>query len=199
MPGWECSMEGICVRGDKDVYRPGEDSLLLLSHIIRRDLPHMDLYIDFGCGSGIQAIGLGRRRLYTLALDIDFRASKACVENSARNGVDGYIDVMTTPRYLDMLREDLSILVVCNPPYLPVDQDDGESIAWAGGEGGLETVISLINSLSRFKHVEAYIVLSSYTDLSRFKEVCVNAGFRIREVDKLIFPNEHLYLFQLNK
>jgi methylase of polypeptide subunit release factors len=124
---WETNMIGIRLIGSEDVYKPDEDSLLIASYLSSYKFPYKDLIIDFGSGSGLLSIVLGKRAYYTLAIDIEFEPLLYSYRNAVNNGADMYIDFISTSSYLDVLREDISIFVVTNPPYLPLHPSSVES------------------------------------------------------------------------
>ena len=194
---WYINYKGLMIRGDNEVYKPGEDSILLASNIEELSMQSAEFSVDIGSGSGIISIVLGLKKNYVVALDISFSPCKYTLENTRDNGLDGYIDVICTSHYLDVFRKDLNITVFSNPPYLPVDYKGFESRMWAGGAGGLETIKKILKSLNDFHCFQIYLILSSYTDILRFKNMIKKFSFNIEELDSLSFPIETIYLYRI--
>jgi release factor glutamine methyltransferase len=125
------------------VYRPQEDSQLLIDALERSDMVAGRRVVDLCTGSGVVAIAAARLGAeHVTALDICPRAVRCASANALAAGVD-----ITTK--LGSWNEALSWepfdLVVCNPPYVPtspaVDPSDvapwaGPSTAWDGGADG---------------------------------------------------------------
>ena len=189
-------MMGIELYGSDRVYKPSDDTILILSNILEAPIPKGYLGIDFGSGSGILSIGVAKRGIYCLAIDIDYESLSYTVKNSRLNMVDGLVDPILSGEYLDVLRSGLDIFCVSNPPYLPGDRGE-ESIHWAGGLGGVEVAINLIYSLNRFRNVEALIVLSSYSNTKLFTKHASSLGFKIKVIDEMRFPGEIIYLYRV--
>ena len=194
---WYITYRGLMIRGDDDVYKPGEDSILLASNIEELSIQPTEFSIDFGSGSGIISIVLGLKKIYVAALDISLSPCKYTSENIRDNGLDGYVDVICSSHYLDLFRRDLNITVFSNPPYLPVDYKGFESRIWAGGAGGLETVKKILESLNDFYCFQIYIILSSYTDTVQFKNMIKKFSLNIEKLDSLSFPSETIYLYHI--
>ena len=190
---FEFEYKGIRVRGDDKVYRPGEDTVLLLDWVLTYDHSSYDIDIDLGSGTGI--IGIGNAHAngrYTLALDISLDALKYTVLNSRLNGVDGYIEPILSNEDIGFLREDLRLFIMSNPPYLPVTD---ESPWWSGGEGGFDIIINLLLKLIERHHFRLLFVYSSYADLSTFTDfINVYKNIHFVVLDSIHFPMEILYL-----
>lgn len=185
--------KGIRVRGDERVYRPGEDTVLLLDWVLTYDHSRYDIDIDLGSGTGI--IGIGNARVngrYTLALDISMDALNYTVLNSRLNGVDGYIEPILSNEDIGFLREDLRLFIMSNPPYLPVKD---ESPWWSGGETGFNVIQNLLLKLIEKHQFRLLFVYSSYADIDEFIGF-VNSFKNLHFVilDNIYFPMETLYL-----
>ena len=194
---WHIIHRGLSIKGNEDIYKPGEDSLLLSSTIEKlSNLSHM-FAVDFGTGSGVISMMLGLKKIYTVGIDISFTSCRYAFENTQDNKLDGYIDIVCSPYYLDIFRRDITIVVFSNPPYLPVDYKEPESISWAGGRGGLEIIRKIFLSLSNFKCFQLYLIISSYTDLNQFKNIMENFSFNYKKLDIMFFPSETIYLYRI--
>lgn len=193
MVGFDFEFKGIRVTGDGEVYRPGEDSFLLLDWVTSYSNPGMDLDIDVGTGSGI--IGIENayfNRRYTILIDVSMKALEYAFKNSVLNGVDAYVETILWNEDLSIFRPDLSLYVMSNPPYLPVSK---ESIWWTGGRDGLDIIFNLIESLVSHDTFRLIFVFSSLSDLTgliervgRFNNVFIGI------IDWMEFPMEKIYL-----
>ncbi|MEE8231956.1 MAG: HemK2/MTQ2 family protein methyltransferase, partial [Thermoplasmata archaeon] len=97
---------------DDEVYRPAEDSYLLLRAL---DLADANSFLEIGTGTGLIALHAARR-VPTLATDINPLATGLTQANARRNGLS-----------LDIVRADLFRglrgkfdVIAFNPPYLPL-------------------------------------------------------------------------------
>lgn len=197
---WVYEYDGILVKGSSEVYRPAEDTVLLLSNVYRERLNKSTLYVDFGCGSGIVALYIARNNVYTLAVDISYEACRYAWLNAVKNGLDGYVDVICTSEYLNFLNEGVSnVAIYSNPPYLPVEFVVHESISWAGGRGGLNVIGGLLTSLSKLKSAKLCLVVSSYTDILKLNTLLRYLGLESELIDRLEFFDETLYLLLIRK
>lgn len=193
MSGFDFEYMGVRVTGDDDVYKPSEDSILLLHWVLSYSNPGMDLDIDVGAGSGIIGIGnaLANRR-YTILIDVSFNALCYAIKNSGLNGVGAFVEPILWNEDLMIFREDLSLYVMSNPPYLPVDN---ESMMWCGGPGGLDILLGMIDSLFARRSFRIIFVFSSLSDLSILaRRLEAFSDITIEVVDWIEFPMETLYL-----
>ncbi len=190
---FELEFFGVLVRGDDDVYKPSEDSLLLLDWIISYSNPSLDIDLDIGAGSGL--IGIGNAKFfnrYTLLVDISYKSLQYCWRNAGLNEVDPYIDTILYGDGVDFLREGLEPYVMCNPPYLPVY---GEVSWWSGGTTGLDLIIRLLDELVGRNRFKLLFVYSSYTDLVKLRElVDYSEGLWFDWIDYIEFGMERIYL-----
>jgi ribosomal protein L11 methyltransferase len=94
--------------------------------------------LDYGCGSGILAIGallLGAQR--ALAVDIDPQALTAARQNAERNGVSGRLEVLASEQYVPQAMDVVVANILANPlirlaPQLAAATRSGGRIALSG-------------------------------------------------------------------
>ncbi|MFQ5907774.1 MAG: HemK2/MTQ2 family protein methyltransferase [Thermoplasmata archaeon] len=127
----------IHVKEDNQVYRPAEDSYLLLRAI---DIAQTSSFLEIGTGTGLIALHAARA-VRTVATDISPFAVSLARANAQRNGLP-----------LHVIRADLFQglhgsfdVIAFNPPYLPLNPR-GEWLdhAWSGGMGGDEVVLRFL-------------------------------------------------------
>lgn len=136
------------------VYRPAEDSFLLLRSIA---VERGERFLEIGTGTGLIALHAARTAR-TIATDANPAAVRLARANAARNGLP-----------MTVVRTDLAAglrgpfdVVAFNPPYLEGRPRDDLDRAWQGGTGGSETSVRLLSDLERILTTSgrAYLLLS---------------------------------------
>ncbi len=158
-------VRGITLELDAEVYRPAEDSLLLLSAIESlSDLSGLRC-LDVGTGTGILAIKMALLGCDTVASDISDRAVRLALRNAHTNGVEIHVVQGNLSHHF---REHSFDLVVFNPPYLPEEPDPTIelSISWSGGARGRKLIEGLLKDLPRIlkERGRALILHASYNN-----------------------------------
>ena len=172
---------------DEEVYRPAEDSYLLLRAL---DLKDAASFLEIGTGTGLIALHAARR-VPTLATDVSPLATDLTRANAWRNDVS-----------LDIVRADLFRglrgkfdVIAFNPPYLPLRPRGGWlDRAWSGGEGGDEVVLRFLHDAPRFVAKEGVIYLLLSAQNHRALQT-VKTAFRSEEVgrESLFFDEITVY------
>ncbi|MEE8198979.1 MAG: HemK2/MTQ2 family protein methyltransferase [Thermoplasmata archaeon] len=172
---------------DDEVYRPAEDSYLLLRAL---DLADANSFLEIGTGVGLIALHAARR-VPTLATDINPLATGLTRANARRNGLS-----------LDVVRADLFRglrgkfdVIAFNPPYLPLRPRGGWlDRAWSGGQGGDEVILRFLHDVPPFVAQEGvvYLLLSAQNHKAL---QTVKTGFRLEEVgrESLFFDEVAVY------
>ncbi|MGV0741540.1 HemK2/MTQ2 family protein methyltransferase [Mycolicibacterium sp. XJ870] len=137
------------------VYRPQEDSQLLIEALERSDLVQDRRAVDLCTGSGVVAIAAARLGAHTVtALDICPTAVRCASVNALAAGVEIGVKLGSWNEALEYEPFDL---VVCNPPYVPTRPDidpttiapwTGPATSWNGGEDGRMVLDPLCDSAS---------------------------------------------------
>lgn len=161
----------------EEVYRPAEDTYLLLKAALHEALPR-DTVIEIGCGSALITRELAPNVKSILATDINPHAVKAAKEAG--------VDAIRTDLFRGIKgRFDL---VIFNPPYLPT-QEDERTGSWIdsaldGGASGRETINSFLEQLGQHLTCpgRALLLVSSLTGLDEVKEKAIKEGLETREV-----------------
>jgi release factor glutamine methyltransferase len=115
------------------VYPPMEDTFLLLGSLQPRA---GERALEMGCGTGLISCHLAAAGIELTAADINPHAAECTMENLRRNGLIG---VVKESDLFDSVGG-MFDLIVFNPPYLAAHEEGILEKAWAGGEGGLETL-----------------------------------------------------------
>jgi len=125
-----------------EVYKPAEDTLLLLRHAER--LVEGDV-LEMGTGSGYTAIELSRmpRVKRIVGVDIDPKAVEAAQNNALEAGVSATVRFLESDLFQN-LGDSRFNWVLFNPPYLPSEGAIDE-LSWAGGEQGGELLMRFLS------------------------------------------------------
>ena len=146
------------------VYRPAEDSILLLAHARGRVRGSV---LDMGTGSGFLAVEIATEPLVNevVAADLDPEAIKEAMKRAEEAGVADRIEFIVSDlfRRLEGRRFDW---ILFNPPYLP-SEGAADEASWAGGEVGDETTMRFLNEARSHLEPDGAIILvySSHTGL----------------------------------
>jgi release factor glutamine methyltransferase len=125
-----------------------------------------DTVIDVGCGSGAIAVTIAlEQRVGVFGCDISFAALRIAAANSARLGASVQF---IAADLLSALSERSVRMVVCNPPYVGLDESDGlqreviehePHVALFGGPKGTEIYERLITDARRVLMPGGWMVL----------------------------------------
>ena len=159
------------------VYEPREDTFLLAKNLpIKKD----DRVLEIGTGSGYIAIEAAKKAR-VLAVDINPEAVEYARRNAPENcefresdlfeNVDGKFDV-----------------IIFNPPYLPVSDED---IAFSGGKNGREVIARFISKCGEYLKPggRIAIIVSTLTGIGEVTDLFHSNGFKARIVarEKIAF------------
>ncbi len=151
----------LVIEEDPQVYRPSEDSRLLLGAIAL--LPG-ERFLEVGTGTGLIALHAARLAP-ALATDANPAAVRLARANARRNGLR-----------LELLRTDLVAglrgpfdVVAFNPPYLEGHPRDELDRAWSGGGEGSGESVRFLRDLPRVLRPggRAYLLLSRENHVAR--------------------------------
>ena len=176
------------------VYRPAEDSMLLLRHAQAR--LHGSV-LDMGTGSGVLAVAAAQKPEVerVVAVDIDPDAIVLARRRTEESGVSDGIEFRIGDFFEGMDGERFDFILF-NPPYLPSEEPIDEA-SWSGGEGGGEVIRSFLDAADgHLKPGGAIImVLSSQTGLD-FEEVEEKYSVNVLEELPLFFERLYCLLLQ---
>lgn len=125
-----------------EVYKPAEDTLLLLRHAER--LVAGDV-LEMGTGSGYIAIELSRmpRVRRVVGVDIDPKAVGMAGSNALEAGVSDAVKFLESDLFQN-LGDSRFDWILFNPPYLPSEGVIDE-LSWAGGGKGGELLMRFLS------------------------------------------------------
>jgi release factor glutamine methyltransferase len=119
------------------VYKPAEDSLLLLRHV---KALVQGAVLDMGTGSGIQAIAAAQKPEVSrvLAVDIDPEAVQSAKQNAEEAEVSHKTSIVLGELFMGVGHERFD-WIIFNPPYLP-SEGAADEVSWVGGARGCEII-----------------------------------------------------------
>ncbi len=143
------------------VYRPAEDSLLLLDAI---SLDPGERFLEVGTGTGLIALHAARSGR-AVATDANRDAVRLARANARRNGLA--LGVVLT-HLTAALRGPFDV-VAFNPPYLEGPPQDELDRAWQGGHQGSAVALRFLEDLERVLSPKgrAYLLLSRANEPAR--------------------------------
>lgn len=171
------------------VYKPAEDSLLLMRHVEERVGGSV---LDMGTGSGIQAVAAASKdEVYrVVAVDID----PAAIEDARRRAVDASVSGKIEFRVGDLfegLGGERFDWIVFNPPYLP-SEGGADEASWSGGRTGSEVIARFLSEAAAHLKPGGTILLvySSLTgvNLERWRD-----SYCVEVLEELPFFFERLF------
>ncbi len=146
------------------VYRPAEDSLLLLKHA--RGRVHGSV-LDMGTGSGFLAVEIASEPHVdeVVAVDMDPEAIRETVKRAEEAGVADRIDFVVSDLFRGLEGRRFN-WILFNPPYLP-SEGAADEASWAGGKVGDETTMRFLHEAGGHLELDGAIILvySSQTGL----------------------------------
>ena len=146
------------------VYKPAEDSLLLLTHA--RGRVHGSV-LDMGTGSGFLAVEITSEPLVdeVVAVDVEPEAVKEAVRRAEEAGVADRIDFVVSDLFRGLEGRRFN-WILFNPPYLP-SEGAADEVSWAGGKIGDETTMRFLHEAGGYLEPDGAIILvySSHTGL----------------------------------
>ena len=162
----------------ESVYFPREDSELLAGVIESMRLKDKDA-LEVGCGSGLLSIIMARKHARVTAVDINPAAVEATTENAKKN----HIHLIARTSYLFDRVEGKFDLIVFNPPYLPVGEDEND-ITYSGGSTGREIIEVFVSYARNYlkKGGRILMIISSLTGEEEVLELFGQARMRAKPV-----------------
>ena len=175
------------------VYKPGEDSYLLLKHAMVHAQGEI---LDMGTGSGLIAVELAALPAikHIVATDINSNALENARRRAIAAGVDKKIEFVHSDLFENL--EHLSFdWILFNPPYLPSERTINE-LSWVGGATGKEIVNKFLKMAPKHLRPGGTILLvtSSYT---RIDITEIESRFIIEILEELSLFFESLFCWLL--
>lgn len=161
-----------------DVYRPGEDTLLL-ARAVHAEVRPGDRFLEVGCGTGYVSLVAARTGATASCTDANPRAVALARHNARQNGLR-----------LEAAEGDLLAglagpfdVVAFNPPYLPTAPDDYVpgplNLAFDGGPDGNAVVLRFAAEVGRLRPLPrcVLVVHSSLSDPAPLRAAMAGLGY----------------------
>ncbi|NHK30536.1 MAG: methyltransferase [Asgard group archaeon] len=191
------NIDGLLIEIPPTIYDPAEDSFLLTES---SQINSNEKVLEIGSGSGYISIYLAKNNPTAefFSLDINPIAARTTKINSNNNSTK--IHVITGDLFEALIPKPFFDVVLFNSPYLPVHDKSQESIAWTGGQDGLEIVIQFIKQLVFIlkKTGRAYLVVSSYTNNEKLFDVLKQNHFSFKLIDQVKEGRERILLYRIS-
>lgn len=179
---------GISIESCDKVYRPAEDTFLILDHILPGNT-----VLEIGCGTGIISVYCAKLGRTVTCCDVSPSARLCTERNSMRNQVD--LKIVDSQLFGNISGEYDTIIF--NPPYLPTEDRYEESEQWNGGHDGFDVIRPFLKSASEFltESGSIYIIFSSLTDVDQL--IAEFGQYSFKEKARQSFFFETIFLYQL--
>lgn len=153
------------------VYRPAEDSELLLRHARPR---FRGSVLDMGTGSGFLAVEAASdpKVEHVVAVDIDPDALDAARRKAGEAGVLVEIEFVLGDLF-EELEEQRFDLIMFNPPYLP-SEGDADEPSWSGGVSGNEVMLRFLEDVGEHLNPDGDVLMIYSSE----------SGFTLADVDE---------------
>lgn len=167
-------ISGSVAVGADNVYRPQQDTWLLIDALARNDVVAGRRVVDLCAGSGAVAVAaaeLGASEVTALEI------SPSAVRCTQANALAAHVDVdARLGSWTQALEHQPFDVVVCNPPYVPaapetsvgVDASTGPAVSWNGGPDGRLILDPLCRSAVEIlaEGGSLYLVQSEFADVA---------------------------------
>ena len=147
--------------------------------------------IDIGTGSGVMAVAAAKLGARAVATDVDPRAVRAARANAALNGAT--IEASVGPLFAGVTGTFDAVLAnlpneIVAPAHLATLRPD-EARTFAGGEGGIEALLALLDAAPAHMHERSRLYLPVYgiTDYHRVLRAAL-ARYVVRLVAITVLP-----------
>ena len=169
------------------VYRPAEDSQLLLKHATPRFRGDV---LDIGTGSGYLALNAASNPNVSsvVAVDINPEAVKAAKLWAQTRNVT--VDVRQGDLF-EPIHEEVFDLIMFNAPYLPSEGEPDEP-SWSGGATGKEVLIRFLDEAKNYLKPEGEIIIV-YSDKTGITDDDLNKNYFFDVLEEFFLFYERLF------
>ncbi len=144
---------------DENVYEPAEDSFLFAENL---NVKEGERVLDMGTGSGLLGIAAARKASAVVAVDVSPYAVRCAKTNATLNDARSRMDFIEGDLFAPLSRKVKFDVILFNAPYLPIDDENDDSlvsIAWNGGKTGRIIIDKFIHDVSGYLHPDGRVLL----------------------------------------
>jgi release factor glutamine methyltransferase len=148
--------------------------------------------LEIGAGSGIILKALRESFKIVVGTDIDRVSLKHCKDNLSKDIFLVCCDAASPFRY----KFDL---IVSNPPYLPMEDNEKKDSAIHGDSNGIETTLNFIKSATSVmaENGKMLIVVSSFSNIAKIDELIARMKLKRRVISEKKLFFETLTIIEL--
>lgn len=185
-----------------EIYSPKEDSFLLENNIKKffennKQLKNKLKILDVGTGSGILAKEASKYG-EVIAVDINPKAIQFCKKKYKNNKNITFFESDLFSNINDKFD-----LIIFNPPYLPMDEEDeiNYDLALFGGKNGWEIIQKFLINVKNYLNHKGKILLlfSSLTNKKKIENILKRENYIFNEIDLLKMNFERLFIYEIRK
>jgi release factor glutamine methyltransferase len=184
------------IRTSPHVYGPEEDTYFLLEALEDEDLSGNGL--ELGVGTGFIALHVCHRFKTFTATDINPEAVALAARNAQTNNCNN-ITFLVSDLFSSV--EGTFDVIICNPPYVPADEDITgiEDLSYHGGEDGRGVIDQVLAQFPPFLNPDGkvYVVQSSLSDIEKTQNVLKEMGFSSEIIARKRLFFEKLVVFRI--
>ena len=173
--------EGLKIKISDEVYKPSEDTFLLIRNLKVRD---DDEVLEVGCGCGIISLVAAKRASRVVAVDVNPFAVCLAWENVRLNGLEGKVEVRLGNLFQPIKQNEKFNLIIFNPPFFPGKPKNVVESAWIDEDGEIIYSLGIVKKVRKEDYVE------------QFSRIMANIG--LGRLVKLYFPLYFGSLFSKN-
>jgi len=147
----------------EDVYEPAEDSFLFAENLV---LKQGDYVLDMGTGCGILTVIVAAKAAKVVGVDINPQAVRCAKQNARLNHFSNKMLFVQGDLFAPLRIEEKFDLILFNAPYLPMENEDGDSWsvrAWGGGETGRQVIDRFISEFPKHLRQNGRVLLMQST------------------------------------
>ncbi|HVO37204.1 MAG TPA: HemK2/MTQ2 family protein methyltransferase [Candidatus Acidoferrum sp.] len=174
----------------ENVYEPAEDSFLFAENLV---LKQGDYVLDMGTGCGILGVIAAAKAAKVVGVDINPQAVLCAKQNSRLNHVSEKMLFVQGDLFAPLKSEGKFDLILFNAPYLPIENEDGNSWfvrAWSGGETGRLVIDRFISEFPKHLRSGGRVLLmqSTLSDVDKTVKSFVRQGLLAEIIAKCDLP-----------
>lgn len=171
------------------MYKPREDSFLILKHI-KKYIDKNSRVLDMGTGSAILAMEAAKKAKKVVAIDIN----KNLIAKHKKENKNKKIKFISSDLFSNIKGN--FDLIIFNPPYLPSEKTT--DIALDGGKNGTETIERFLEQAKGFLTEDGKILIICSSLNKDIEKLFIKYSYRYKLLDQENFFFEKIFLYELS-